>query len=48
MKYKNITDQDLIIPGYGEVKSGESIDLPEDFHNVNFAKVKEENKNKKD
>lgn len=38
-KYKNITKQDLTIPNVGIVKAGEVVELPEEFHNVNFEKV---------
>jgi hypothetical protein len=51
MKYKNITTEDLILVGIGTVNAGEVVELPENFHNVNFEKVekrKEDNKNKED
>lgn len=41
MKYKNISDQDLSIPGVGIVKAGEVADLPEGFHNANFQSVEQ-------
>jgi hypothetical protein len=44
MKVKNITDQDLTLPGIGHVKAGGIIEVPEGFHNANFEKVKEEDK----
>ena len=39
MKFKNISEQDLSVPGVGTIKAGEVADLPEDFHNANFKKV---------
>lgn len=39
MKYKNITKQDLSVPGVGIVRAGETAEMPEGFHNVNFEKV---------
>ena len=39
MKFKNISEQDLSVPGVGIVKAGEIADLPADFHNANFKRV---------
>ncbi len=39
MKFKNISEQDLSVPGVGIVKAGEVADLPNDFHNANFKRV---------
>jgi len=44
MKVKNITNQDLTIPGIGLVKAGGVVEVPEGFHNANFEKVKVEEK----
>ena len=41
MKYKNISGQDLELPGIGVVKAGKVIDQPEGFNNANFEKVGE-------
>jgi len=41
MKFKNISDYDLAIPGVGLVKAGEEKNMPAGFHNANFAKVSE-------
>lgn len=41
MKYKNISGQDLELPGVGVVKAGEIITQPEGFNNANFEKVGE-------
>ncbi len=41
MKYKNISGKDLEVLNVGIVKAGEIVDLPEDFHNSNFEKIKE-------
>jgi hypothetical protein len=37
-KYKNITDRDQAIPGVGIVKVGETVELPDNFHNANFKR----------
>jgi len=39
MKYKNITSQELTVPGIGIVKPGEIVEAPKGFHNINFEKV---------
>lgn len=39
MKYKNISEIDLTIPGIGLVKSGQIKNMPKGFHNANFEKV---------
>jgi hypothetical protein len=36
---KNISDTGLAIVGIGYVKSGETIEVPEDFNNANFEEV---------
>lgn len=38
--YKNTSHQDLAIPGVGIVKAGATVDLPPEFHNVHFIRVK--------
>ena len=38
-KFKNITDNDLSVIGYGIVKAGQIVELPEGFYNANFKKV---------
>lgn len=38
-KFKNITDQDLSVIGVGIVKAGETVELPSNFHNINFQRV---------
>jgi hypothetical protein len=46
-KYKNISKDELTVPNVGVVKSGEIVETPEDFHNINFERVekkKEDNK----
>jgi hypothetical protein len=40
-KYKNISEQDLELPGVGVVKAGGVITQPEGFNNANFEKVGE-------
>ena len=37
---KNLTDQDLTLPNIGIAKAGETIKVPDDFHNGNFEEVK--------
>lgn len=39
IKFKNISDQELTVPGIGIIKPGEVVDAPADFHNVNFERV---------
>jgi hypothetical protein len=41
-KYKNISKEDLTLVNVGIVKSGEVVELPEDFHNANFEKIKKQ------
>jgi hypothetical protein len=41
-KYKNISKEDLTLMGVGIIKSGEVVELPEDFHNANFIKIKKQ------
>lgn len=43
-KYRNKTDIDLFIPGYGLVKAGGVILLGDDFNNANFIKIVKEKK----
>ena len=38
---KNISDQELTVPGIGVVEAGASVEVPTDFHNVNFTEVKQ-------
>ncbi len=38
-KFKNITKNDLMIPDFGIVKAGETVEMPDGFHNVNFELV---------
>jgi hypothetical protein len=47
MKYKNISDKDLSMPGIGIVKSGESREMPQGFHNANFVLVEKEQSEEK-
>ena len=44
MKYRNITDQKLFLPGIGEVEAGQEIELDFELNNANFVKVGEEEK----
>jgi len=46
MKYKNISKQDLTLPGIGLVKAGGIIEQPDGFNNANFEKVEEAKKTK--
>jgi len=39
MKFKNVSNKDLAIPGIGLVKSGEIKNMPKGFCNANFEKV---------
>jgi len=39
-KFKNISNKDLTVPGIGIIKAGDTIELPEDFHNANFIRIK--------
>lgn len=45
-KFKNKSEQDLNVIGFGIVKSGETVELPEDFHNANFQKITRETREK--
>lgn len=47
-KHKNISEQDLSIPGIGIVKSGEEREMPDGFNNANFIKVKEKKSKEKE
>ena len=40
-QYKNISGQDLQLPGIGMVKADEVIEQPDGFNNANFEKVGE-------
>lgn len=40
MKFKNISNEDLMVPGVGVIKAGEVVELPREFHNANFMRVK--------
>ena len=40
MKYKNITEQEVTIPGVGIIEAGEEVEMPKDFNNANFKLVK--------
>jgi hypothetical protein len=44
MKFKNVSQKDLRIPGIGLVKSGEIKNMPKGFNNANFEKVVEKPK----
>ena len=47
-KFKNISENDLAIPGVGLVRAGETRDMPKGFHNANFKKVDDKPKKKED
>jgi hypothetical protein len=47
-KFKNITDETLTVIGVGIVEAGETVELPEDFHNSNFQRITKEIKEIKD
>lgn len=47
MKYRNKSERDLVIVGYGIVPSGHVADLPFEINNANFEKVEEKEKEKK-
>lgn len=38
-KYKNVSDQKLVIPGVGEVESGAEIESATELHNSNLELV---------
>jgi len=42
MKYKNISEKTLEVPGVGVIKPGAIVDISGDFNNKNFEKVKAE------
>ena len=46
MKVKNITKEELMVPNVGIIKPGAIVEVPEDFHNINFERV--ENKKTKE
>lgn len=39
MQYKNISDQELVIPNIGVVMPGATIEAKEELHNPNLQKV---------
>lgn len=41
MKYKNISNRDLWLPGIGTLKADEVVEQPDGFNNANFEKVEE-------
>lgn len=41
MKYKNISQETLALPGIGVVEPGQIIEVEEGFNNANFEKVGE-------
>jgi hypothetical protein len=47
-KYKNITKDELTVPGIGVVKPGAIVEAPEGFHNINFEKVEDKKEVKKE
>lgn len=53
MKYKNISQNDLMVPNVGLIKAGETIETNIEINNVNFKRIidekvvkKEDNKEK--
>ena len=42
MKYKNISQNDLMVPNVGLIKAGETIETNIEINNVNFKKIVEE------
>lgn len=47
-RHKNISNQDLTIPGIGIVKAGEEKEMPDGFNNANFVKVKDKKTKKEE
>lgn len=45
-KFKNVSDDEQMVPGVGRVGIGEEVELPEDFNNVHFERVKHHPKQK--
>lgn len=45
-KYKNISDNDLMIPNFGLVKAGATIVTDEEIENPNLESETKEDKNK--
>jgi hypothetical protein len=39
MKFRNISNKTLIVPGKGEIRPGGRVDLPKGFHNANFRRA---------
>lgn len=48
MKYKNISQNDLMVPNVGLIKAGETIETNIEINNVNFKKIVEEKVVKKE
>lgn len=48
MKYKNISQNDLMVPNVGIIKAGETIETNIEINNVNFKKIVEEKVVKKE
>ncbi len=50
MEYKNTTNKDLVLIGYGLVKAGETIKTKNKINNANFKEIseKKEENNKKE
>lgn len=46
--FKNISGEDLTIPGTGVVKAGETVELGDGFHNANFEPVGEKKRTRRD
>lgn len=47
-KYKNISQNDLMVPNVGIIKAGESIETNIEINNVNFKRLFEEKVVKKE
>lgn len=45
-KYKNISDQEVTLPGVGIIKPGEEVEMTKGFNNANFKLVKNSSKSK--
>ncbi len=41
-KFKNISKEELSILNHGIVKPGEIVELPDDFHNANFERIRKQ------
>lgn len=44
MEYKNTTNKDLVLIGYGLVKAGETIKTKNKINNANFKEISEKKK----